>query len=190
MEIEHKEDRRSRRTRKLLVHALFGLMQEKRYTAITVKDIIERADVGRSTFYSHCRDKEDLLEDGLDEMIQQFYLGSIEKGQYLFPVLQTFQHIQKEQHRFKSLATSGSIDRLYQILEGYMRKNLEILLAGQVPAGQEPIVPIPVLAASISGSFLALLKWYMENKMVYSPEQMDQYFQQLVMPGALAGLGK
>jgi hypothetical protein len=71
-----------------------------------------------------------------------------------------------------------------------MRKNLETSLAGQVPAGRQPVVPIPVLAASITGSFLALLKWYMENKMVYSPEQMDQYFRQLVMPGALAGLGK
>lgn len=190
METEPKEDRRSRRTRKLLVHALFSLMQEKRYTAITVKDIIERADVGRSTFYMHCRDKEDLLEDGLDEMIQQFYLGAPENEEHLFPVLQTFQHIQQEAHRFKSLATSGSIERLYQILEAYMRKNLETLLAGQVPAGARPTVPIPILAASISGSFLALLKWYMENKMAYSPEQMDQYFQQLVMPGALSGLGK
>jgi AcrR family transcriptional regulator len=189
METEHKEDRRSRRTRKLLVHALFSLMQEKRYTAITVKDIIERADVGRSTFYTHCRDKEDLLEDGLDEMISQFYMGGIQSREHLFPVLQTFQHIQKEQHRFKSLVTSGSIDRLYQILEGYMRKNLEAALVEQIPAGRQPNVPIPVLAASITGAFLALLKWYMDNKMIYSPEQMEHYFQQLVMPGALAGLG-
>ena len=190
MATEQKEDRRSRRTRKLLVHALFSLMQEKRYTAITVKDIIQRADVGRSTFYLHCRDKEDLLEDGLDEMIHQIDHGALADGKHLFPVLQTFQHIQKEQHRFKSLAASGSIDRLYQILEGYMRKNMEAFLAGQVPARRQPAVPIPVLAATISGSFLALIKWYLDTKMSYSPEQMDQFFQQLVMPGVLAVLGK
>jgi len=60
------------------------------------------------------------------------------------------------------------------------------MLTEQVPAGRQPVVPIPVLAASISGSFLALLKWYMDNKMVYSPEQMDHFFQQLVMPGVSA----
>ena len=42
-----------------------SLMQEKPYDAITVQDIIDRADVGRSTFYSHYRDKEDLMVSGL-----------------------------------------------------------------------------------------------------------------------------
>ena len=190
MASEPKQDRRSRRTRKVLVEALFSLMQEKRYSTITVKDIIERADVGRSTFYLHCQDKEDLLEDGLDEMIRQIDHSALADGKHLLPVRQIFQHIHDEQHRFKSLAASGSIDRLYQILEGYMRKNMETTLAAQVPAGRQLTVPIPILAASLSGSFLALLKWYLENKMIYSPEQMDQFFQQLVMPGALAVLGK
>jgi AcrR family transcriptional regulator len=188
MAIEHKEDRRSRRTRKLLVHALFSLMQEKRYSTITVKDIIQRADVGRSTFYLHCMDKEDLLEDGLDELIHKIDHGVLKDDQHLLPVLQTFQHIYNERQQFKSLAASGSIDRLYQILEGYMRKNLETFLAAQLPGGTKPAVPIPILAASVTGSFLALLKWYLENKMIYSPEQMDQFFQQLVMPGALSVL--
>jgi AcrR family transcriptional regulator len=54
-------DRRVRRTRLLLHQALIELMTERDYTRITVQDIIDRADVGRSTFYAHYRDKDDLL---------------------------------------------------------------------------------------------------------------------------------
>lgn len=54
-------DRRVRRTRALLHRALVELMVEGNYDRITVRDILERADVGRSTFYAHYRDKDDLL---------------------------------------------------------------------------------------------------------------------------------
>ena len=53
-----KQDRRSQRTRHLLSAAFVELLREKGYSAITVSDIIERANVGRSTFYSHFHDKE------------------------------------------------------------------------------------------------------------------------------------
>ena len=52
-----KDDRRSRRTRQILGNALVELMLEKRYADITVQDILDRADVGRSTFYTHYTDK-------------------------------------------------------------------------------------------------------------------------------------
>ncbi|WP_063050290.1 TetR/AcrR family transcriptional regulator [Nocardia arthritidis] len=54
-------DRRVRRTRALLHQALIELMIERAYDRITVRDILDRADVGRSTFYAHYRDKDDLL---------------------------------------------------------------------------------------------------------------------------------
>ncbi|MBO0803611.1 MAG: TetR/AcrR family transcriptional regulator [Nocardiopsaceae bacterium] len=56
-------DRRVRRTRALLHQALIELILEKGYGRITVQDILDRADVGRSTFYSHYRDKDALLLD-------------------------------------------------------------------------------------------------------------------------------
>ena len=60
--MEHqKQDRRARRTRQLLRDAFVALLKEKRYEDVSVQDIIERADVARSTFYVHYVDKEDLL---------------------------------------------------------------------------------------------------------------------------------
>ena len=69
-----KEDRRSQRTRRLLHQAIMSLMQEKRYDTITVQDIIDRADVGRSTFYAHFQDKEDLLNSNLEEILDDLSL--------------------------------------------------------------------------------------------------------------------
>src|SRR3954466_12612335 len=63
---EKKEDRRIQRTRQLLLQALFSLIQEKGFDAVTVQDIIDRADIGRSTFYVHFVDKEDLLVQAMD----------------------------------------------------------------------------------------------------------------------------
>src|SRR5213083_3494878 len=61
-------DRRVQRTRKLLQDALVSLMIEKGYEATTVQDIIDRANVGRATFYAHFADKETLLVSRLEDL--------------------------------------------------------------------------------------------------------------------------
>src|SRR5438067_7021781 len=61
-------DRRVQRTRDTLHHALISLMVEKGYDAVTVQDILDRANVGRSTFYAHYRGKDELLRAGLREL--------------------------------------------------------------------------------------------------------------------------
>src|SRR5215471_7724311 len=61
-------DRRIQRTRDVLHQALISLMIEKGYEVITVQDIIDRANVGRSTFYAHYVGKQDLLLSGLKNL--------------------------------------------------------------------------------------------------------------------------
>src|SRR5512143_2659433 len=65
-QMARKEDRRVRRTRDLVRGALFALIQEKGFEALSVQDIIDRANVGRATFYAHFDNKEDLLVSGFD----------------------------------------------------------------------------------------------------------------------------
>lgn len=64
-------DRRVRRTRDLLHRALIELMIERGYERVTVTDVIDRADVGRSTFYAHYRDKDDLLVVSCTEFLRR-----------------------------------------------------------------------------------------------------------------------
>src|SRR5690348_6733672 len=65
-----KQDRRSERTRRLLGEALISLMLERRYADLTVQDILDRANIGRSTFYAHYWDKDDLLASTMEQMIR------------------------------------------------------------------------------------------------------------------------
>ena len=63
-----KADRRVRRTQKLLHRALMSLVLEKKYDSITIQEILDRADIGRSTFYAHFKSKDELLISGIHEL--------------------------------------------------------------------------------------------------------------------------
>src|SRR5215217_9115898 len=76
-------DRRVQRTKSSLHNALIGLAREKPYPSIAVKEILDRANVGRSTFYMHFRDKDDLLESGIREILGQFHAGPRRSGSAL-----------------------------------------------------------------------------------------------------------
>ena len=81
-----KLDRRAQRTRHSLTHAMVELVTEKRFDDITVQNLIDRADIGRSTFYSHFRDKEDLFQKNWEAFIdfcaQQIIWDKAGKGSY------------------------------------------------------------------------------------------------------------
>jgi len=91
--MENKNDRRSQRTQQALGHALVELMTEKGYDAISIKDIIERANVGRSTFYSHYVDKDDLFVSQMDQVMDMLSHHPQERRNPFFPSLGLFQHI-------------------------------------------------------------------------------------------------
>lgn len=176
-----KNDRRSQRTRHLLSEALVQLIREKDYNAITVSDIIERANIGRSTFYAHYRDKDDLFVGEMDRVIQ--VLSQRVPGQEdipFFPSLGLFRHVGEQYELYKALLWTPGIDLLIKHLQKSLTQRIE---QGLAESGQEFDVPLPVLASFVAGTFLTLLKWWLENKMTYSPEQMDEIFRNLILSG-------
>ncbi|QOY61193.1 TetR/AcrR family transcriptional regulator [Thermophilibacter immobilis] len=68
-------DRRQRKTRRAICDAFEDLLRQERYDAVTVSQIIERADIGRSTFYAHYETKDALLESMCDEMFAHIFKG-------------------------------------------------------------------------------------------------------------------
>src|SRR5215208_1635698 len=153
-----KNDRRSQRTRHLLSEALVQLIREKDYNAITVSDIIERANVGRSTFYAHYRDKDDLFVGELDRVIEVLGQRIPDREEMpFFPSLGLFQHVGEEYELYKALVWTPGIDLLIKHMQKSLTQRVE---QGLQNSGQEYGVPIPILANFITGSFLTLLKWW------------------------------
>jgi AcrR family transcriptional regulator len=70
MKVEKPIDRRVQKTRKLLLDSLINLILEKGYEEVSIQEIIDRANVGRSTFYAHFENKEQLLFSGHDQLTQ------------------------------------------------------------------------------------------------------------------------
>jgi AcrR family transcriptional regulator len=177
-----KNDRRSQRTRQALSEALVQLIQEKDYSTMTVNDIIERANVGRSTFYAHYRDKDALLLDQMERVIDFLSQASPAPQEFpYFPSLGLLQHVGGEHYElYKSLVWSPGMDLIIKHLQKSLSLRVE---QGLQNSGRVFDVPIPILGSFVTGSFLNLLKWWLENKRVHSPEQMNEYFMKVTLPG-------
>ena len=179
--MSEKKDRRRQRTRHLLSQAFVELLREKGYNAITVSDIIDRANIGRSTFYSHYRDKDDLFVNELDRVIEALSHQIPEQEEMpFFPSLGLFRHVGEQYELYKALLWTPGIDLLIKHMQKSLSHRIE---QGFQKSQMKSEVPIPIIANFIAGSFLTLLKWWLENKMVYSPEKMDDIFKKLTLAG-------
>jgi AcrR family transcriptional regulator len=187
-----KQDRRSQRTRQLLSTALIELMLQKRYDEISVQEIIDRANIGRSTFYAHYLDKDDLLVSDftrvLDRLIQHIYPQKPGPHHLASGLTPFFEHVQSHYHLYKALVRGGGIDLLYK--KGYerLRAQIEQHLEELLPKGEAPAIPLPLVADYAAGAILNLLKWWLEHELPYTPEQMNDLFLQLVWPGIQSSL--
>jgi AcrR family transcriptional regulator len=187
-----KADRRSQRTRQMLGAALVDLMLQKRYDEITVQDIIDQANVGRSTFYAHYLDKDDLLTSDftrvLDALSQHMRQQELADPAAMPSLALFFEHVQAHHQLYKALVRGGGIDLLYKKGHARLRQNIEQHLGELLPVGETPAVPLPLVADYLAGAILNLLKWWLEHEMPYTPEQMNRLFHQLVLPGVQATL--
>jgi AcrR family transcriptional regulator len=205
MVMKKKSDRRPQRTKRQLSQALVGLIAEKRFDDITVQNVIDRADVGRSTFYTHFRDKEDLLQKDWERFLDGFaqHIDWDKAGYESFvPVVHLFRHLQDFQPFYKGLVRSRKADSLFRTGVSYLSRKIEIslkarsehrlpqtdhrtgALATQSGTGESPTlqVPVPILANFLATELFALLKWWLDHEMPYTPERMDEIYHRLVNP--------
>ncbi len=189
---DEESDRRAQRTRELLNKAMFGLMVEKRYDKITVQDIIDRANVGRSTFYDHYQDKEELAVSSLVHMFEQLnatLAGEQKDDERLLPCAELFHHVAENYPAFKALMQGHGLDVFFEKSQAYWSEKIEAGLRGKIPPGKTPRMPLDVVSAFAAGTFVWMLKWWLDHKMPYTPEQMDDMIHQMVLPSINNAIG-
>jgi AcrR family transcriptional regulator len=177
-------DRRVRRTRTAIHQALISLMREKGYDAVTVTDIIDRADVGRSTFYTHFTDKSDVLDESLTGL-GEFLRAHRDTGGLFGFSLAMFEHAHERRPLLQALLgrRGGSIvqDRITRLLSDLVREEVTALTAGR-----QPSVPAELIVTGVVGAYLALLARWLDETETRSPHEMDAAFRLLVLPGVRA----
>jgi AcrR family transcriptional regulator len=169
-----------------LRESLIVLVTQKGYDSVTVQDVIDHADVGRSTFYAHYTDKADPLGDLLVQLRGMLVpQGSTEAPDRRRPLrfsLEMFRHVSDQRVLLLGLlgptGTSPVVGQIESMLTGVVRGEPELLAATEGP----PRVPLDLIASSVVASFLAPLRWWVDTGFARTPESMDALFQAMVAP--------
>ena len=179
-------DRRVSRTKRALKDALTDLILEKGYEAVTVQDVIDRADVGRSTFYAHFLDKDDLLMATLADLdVPSPDTTSWQPDDPAFGwTLELFRHFGSGKRLFKAVASgdSGALARreTTQRLEQLVRAELSRLRA----ARKLDAFRVETVTRFLVGTFIGFMDWWMREENEHLPaEVVDHAYRSLVLPG-------
>jgi AcrR family transcriptional regulator len=196
-----KPDRRIQSTRNRLGNALIALIEEKPIDGVTVREVLDRAGVGRSTFYVHYSDKDDLflsvLEQGL-EMWTTTLSRQQEKSNRVAPVAEFFAHVASAKRLYRALVNSGRIEAFFELAQGYFARGIEQRIIeqriGEQRIGEQRIGEstdlrnphqdeLTACSHAIAGGLLSLLRWWLDRGAKESPRAMDELFHRMVWRG-------
>jgi AcrR family transcriptional regulator len=176
------DDARAKRSRDELAWALIGLMHEKSYDDIGVQEICERAGVGRSTFYTHFQDKDEMFVRHI--VLFGEWMGARLNWDdttqcYRFELEFLLEHVREMRPVYDSLARSRKADLILKVwhnkfAEGFERRIVE------TRTGEVQAVPAALLAQHIAGTVMNLLTWWFDHGYPLAAREMNENFQRLI----------
>lgn len=174
-------DRRQKKTRKAIFEAFISLLSENRYSQITVGQIIDRADVGRATFYAHFETKDDLLKALCEELFDHV-LGKESSDAPIFSCeapggvfLHLLKHLQKNDNHILDLLSSRNEDLFLRYFKDALKRLAEKELS-LFDSRKPPALPEDFWVDHIASTFVETVRWWLEHGRNLPPEQMVEYF--------------
>lgn len=178
-------DRRQRKTREAIFAAFIELLSQKDFTQITVRDIIEQADISRAAFYAHFETKDFLLKELCEDLFCHI-LDATEHSQsahsHIFSCdapgdvfLHLFRHLLKNDNHILDLLSCQNSTLFLQ----YFKLSLQKLAVSQLPlfeARKNPRLPDSFWVDHISSTFVETVHWWIGHGMKESPETITEYF--------------
>jgi AcrR family transcriptional regulator len=176
-------DRRVQRTRELLQQALIALIRERGYDPITIQNIVNRANVGRTTFYLHYTSKDDLFLHCHDTILGQFQLSShthLSREALLSPeppqgMIMAYRHLVEVRALLTPILQGKDSLLILRRMRDHSAKEIAAHLRTAFDEAQSTI-PYDLLANYLAGAQIALVQWWLEQRPPYSPEQVAQTF--------------
>ena len=191
-----RDDRRVHRTEQLLRTALVSLIEEKGFETLTVQDIIDRANVGRATFYAHFDNKEDLLVSGFDglrtalkELQRQAHSRTTSSDERLFAFShEMFAHIAEYRKVFRAMVGKRSGALVQQLLQKIVVDLVRDDLKPMVGRRDDRSASAEAVVQFVTGGFFGLAMLWATGKLPVSVEEVNALFRRLAMPGVKAAL--
>ncbi len=206
-------DRRVQKTRKLLQDALIELVAGKGYESVSIREILDKANVGRSTFYAHFQDKDQLLHsilDRLDELFEQHKkqilettknAGNADNTDFTFglsPTLSLFQFVGQNHGFFKAMLGNQGFGIFAKPVYDYVFAHVRGIFTEPVhtdalahfhglkmPKSREKYGSLEseIAAHYFVSALMGILVWWVEKDMPCTAEEIDRLFRELAMPG-------
>jgi len=185
-----KEDRRVRRTRKILTQALTELLQQKQVNEITVKELTDLADMNRGTFYLYYKDIYDMLEKIQDEMFEKldgiFELREDEEvTEQTKPILlDLFRFIEENQEMCRVLLSpNGDMSFLHRLNEVLREKCLHIYIGTEPVANEEDF---DYRYSFVVYGCAGIIRAWVGRNCREKPEQMAELASRMILSGGIA----
>ena len=193
-----RRDRRIERTQQLLRGALRSLIQEKGFEALTVQEIIDRANIGRATFYSHFDNKDDLLASGFEDLrvsLKARQRNAFSRGHTIEDRVfgfsqEVFAHTNEYREAFRAMVgqRSGAVVQrlLHKLLVELVREDVK----RTVVRADSSAVQTEALVHFITGALVGVLMWWLDGRMRLSVDEVNAYFRRLALAALKAALGR
>ncbi len=178
-------DRRQKKTREAIFTAFSELLSSKHFNQITVGEIIERADVGRATFYAHFQTKDFLLKELCEELFCHIFDANesgIQKHRHIFDcdapssvILHLLQHLQKNDNNILELLACENNELFLR----YFKENLRVLIQKQPQIfgnKNKNELPDDYWTNHVSSTFVETVRWWVDSGMKEDPETLSRYF--------------
>ena len=172
-----KVDRRVQRTQQALREALITLVLETGYEPITIRDLIDRADIAYATFFRHYASKDELLRHVLKELVEEINALMTPDQSPEAVGLTLFQHVQANEALYRVLLSDRGpqhfLQRVQETAAGVVMRDYD--------GYHNPLIPVEVAANHVIAAVFALVKWWLDHDMPYPPERMAQIYWHLIV---------
>ena len=181
-------DRRVQRTRELLQKALIDLISERGYDAVTIQDIVDRANVARTTFYVHYSSKDDLFISCHEVIVTEFQSGPL----YPHPLsreellssevppgmIAAYRHLEEARSRLYPIFQGKDGSLILRRIRDWSAQEIEANLRVAF-ADSDAAIAFELLATYLAGAQIALLQWWLEKRQPYTAEKLAHTFHRL-----------
>ena len=182
-----KMDRRIHKTREAIFSAFEDLLTEKRYEQITVQDIIEKADVGRSTFYAHFETKDDLLKSTCQNLFGHIFEEhpaseithdfSGEQASLKTMLTHILYHLKDDRKWYERIFSCESADLFWAYFKTQFLKLAERYELDHI--AEQMVVPADFYVNYYCSVYIEAVKWWFRNDMKNTPEELETYFERV-----------
>lgn len=185
-------DRRKAKTRQAIFSAFEHLLAQKHYAKITIEEIINAANVGRSTFYAHFETKDELLHEVCKELfshvfstelpIEMTHDFSLQYANLQNRTIHVLYHLRDNRKSIETILSSESSTVFFSYFKPYL---IDLMMRCDPPIyAPQCDVPIEFLNNHIAASFFEMIRWWFKNGLQQTPEEMAGYYIAVMQPAA------